>query len=128
LAELLPEKLIAATWEEYNSGTFLSVVEKAARVDDTNNEEAGQAFQSILRAMELAYFAKCLGHEVLPRTKVNILHGGLYKIARSAGYIGFTQRGFSEFLDDLCPCGLKSHGGAVKKLASRNRRFKLPAS
>jgi hypothetical protein len=59
------------------------------------------------------------GWEILRRPKVNILHRGLGEIAKAAGLGEQTNKGFAEFLDDLCPCGLQRHDEAVRKLKSR---------
>jgi len=55
----------------------------------------------------------------MPRPKVNILHRGLERIANVAGFGDLTEQGFTEFLDDICPCGLRSHREAVRKTRKR---------
>lgn len=124
LAELVPEERISAVWEEYNSGTFRDAITLAAQIDYKNIKKSWKLFKTITRAMEATYLAGFLGHEFLSKPKVNILHTGLDQIAKVAGLGGQTQAGFAEFLDDLCPCGLKSHKGAVRKLSKRSVRFR----
>jgi hypothetical protein len=58
------------------------------------------------------------------KAKGDILHRGLNEIAKAAGIEDQTEAGFAEFLDDLCPCGLKNHREAVRKLASRSTRMR----
>lgn len=124
LAELVPEAQISAVWEEYNSGTFKDAIRRAARINYDNTKKSWKLFKTITRAMEVSYLASFLGPEFLSKPKVNILHTGLNQIAKVAGLGGQTQTGFAEFLDDLCPCGLKSHKGAVRKLSKRSVRFR----
>jgi hypothetical protein len=124
LAALVPEAQISAVWEEYNSGTFKNAIKLAAEINYKNTKKSWKLFKTIIRAIEATYQARFLGHEFLSKPKVNILHTGLDQIAKTAGLEGQTQAGFVEFLDDLCPCGLKSHKGAVRKLSKRSARFR----
>ncbi len=124
LAELVPEKLVKIIWEEHHSGTFRDALRIAA--GGPEQEESWKAFQGIIRAMEIAYLVHFLGWEMLPRPKVSILHRGLDQIAKAAGLEGQTEEGFAEFLDDLCPCGIKRHKEAVRKLSSRSARIRRP--
>lgn len=126
LAELVREKLVKIIWEEHHSGTFRDALREAARVNYEELEKSWKAFQGIVRAMETAYMVDSLGLEMLPRPKVSILHRGLDRIARAAGLEGQTEGGFAEFLDDLCPCGIKRHKDAVRKLSSRSPRMRRP--
>jgi len=124
LADLVPEEQISAVWAEYNSGTFKDAIRRAAQINYSNTKKSWKLFKTITRAIEATYLASFLGHEFLSKPKVNILHTGLDQIAKTAGLEGQTQAGFVEFLDDLCPCGLKSHKGAVRKLSKRSARFR----
>jgi hypothetical protein len=85
-----------------------------------------KVFKAIIRAIETAYVIDYVSWQLLPRPKVNILHRGLNEIAKAAGIQDQTETGFAEFLDDLCPCGLKNHREAVRKLASRSTRMRRP--
>jgi hypothetical protein len=124
LVELVPEERISVLWEEYNSGTFKDAIRRAAQIDYKNTKKSWKLFKTITRAMEATYLAGFLGHEFLLRPKVNILHTGLQRIAKAAGLEDQTKEGFAQFLDDLCPCGLKSHEGAVRKLLERSARIR----
>jgi hypothetical protein len=72
------------------------------------------------------YLVDYMGLEILQHPKVNILHKGLNEVAKTAGLGDQTERGFAEFLDDLCPCGLKKHREAVRKMSSRSIRMRRP--
>jgi hypothetical protein len=124
LADLVPEEGIGAVWEEYNSGTFKDAIRRAAQIDYNNTKKSWKLFKTITRAIEATYLARFLGPEFLSKPKVSILHAGLDQIAKAAGLEGQTQAGFAEFLDDLCPCELKSHKGAVRQLSKRSARFR----
>jgi hypothetical protein len=124
LAELIPEISIKAVWEDYNIGSFREAIELAAKVD--NVKQSWKAFQTIIRAMETAYIGRFIGPEVLAKPKVNILHTGLDQIAQAAGLEMQTEKGFSGFLDDICPCGLNNHRGAIRKLLRRSSRIHRP--
>jgi hypothetical protein len=124
LADVVSELGIARTWEHQNSGTFGDALRKAAAINYGNVKQSWKVFKSITRAMETAYLSEFLGWEFLPRPKVNILHTGLNDIAIAAGLKDQTQEGFAEFLDDLCPCGITKHQGAVRQLSRRSARFR----
>ena len=119
LAELFPERLVKTVWEEQHSGTFKDAIKQAARIGH-DEKKSWKAFQGIIRAIETTYLASYISLELLRRPKVNILHRGLDRIARAAGLGDQTSEGFSEFLDDLCPCGLRRHAEALRKLSSRS--------
>ncbi len=125
LAELIPEKIVKAIWEDHHSGTFKEAIGRAARVVE-DERKSWKVFQGIIRAMETAYLVSYIGYELLPKPKVNILHRGLDRIAKAAGLGGQTEGGFAEFLDDLCPCGIRHHKEAVRKLSSRSPRIRRP--
>lgn len=124
LADLVPEEEVCAVWEEYNSGTFKDAIRRVAQIDYNNTKKSWKLLKTITRAIEATYLARFLGPEFLSMPKVNILHTGLDRIAKVAGLEDQTQTGFAGFLDDLCPCGLKSHKGAVRKLSKRSARFR----
>jgi hypothetical protein len=127
MADLVPEKFIKSIWEDHHSGTFRDALRQAAGFDHegqrTSWEESWKAFQGIMHAMKLAYLFEA---DELPRPKVNILHRRLDQIAKAAGLGGLTEEGFAEFLDNLCPCGLRRHKEAVRKLSSRSPRMRRP--
>jgi hypothetical protein len=125
LADLVPEKLIKTTWEEQNRGTYLDALKRAAVIDFKKHKESWKVFQGIVRATETAFLVNFLGHEVLPKPKVSILHRGLNQIARDVGLQGLTGSGFAELLDDLCPCEIRNHEGAVRKLWRRSPLIRL---
>jgi hypothetical protein len=126
LAELISERTVKAIWEENHSGRFVEAIAQAAAFDYENPNRSWKAFQSIIRAIESAYLVDYVSLELLQRPKVNILHKGLDEIAKAAGIGDQTEKGFAEFLDDLCPCGLKRHREAVRKLSSRSTRMRRP--
>ncbi len=125
LAELIPEKTVKAIWEQRHSGTFRNAIRRAAAVIEDEGK-SWKAFQGIIHAMEVAYLVSYIGDELSPKPKFSILHRGLDRIAKAAGLEGQTQEGFAEFLDDLCPCGIRSHKEAVRKLSSRSARMRRP--
>lgn len=122
LNELVPENRVASLWEERHSGSYRDALRQSADVDLRNTDKSWKAFRGILKALEAAYKVRYWGIESLPQPKINVAHAGLSRIARLVGLQGQTVAGFSEFLDDLCPCGLHDHTGAVRKLWGRVRR------
>ena len=122
LAELIPESLVRTIWEENHSGSLNAAIGKAAGFGCGPNEVSWKIFSQILRTIEISYNVNRFGADLLPNPKVNILHKGLERIAKAACLEDdLDERWFAEFLDDLCPCGLERHRGAVRKLWSRSR-------
>ena len=121
LAELIPEGLVRTIWDEHHSRSFDVAIEKAAGFGCKPNEVSWKIFSQILRTMQIAYNVSRFGDDLLPKPKISILHKGLEKIAGAADLGGQDEGGFAEFLDDLCPCGLKRHREAVRKLRSRSK-------
>jgi hypothetical protein len=124
LAELVPERLVKTIWEDNHNSSFESAIIRAAAVNYKDPRKSWKVFKGIMRAMEIAYLVDYWGWEILPRPKVNILHRGLDEIAKAAGLEAQTVEGFAEFLDDLCPCGLRPHKEAVRKLGSRFEKIR----
>jgi hypothetical protein len=127
LSDLLPGKTVRAIWEEYHAEDFDEVLRKAASIGSrtVSAKEGWKAFKAIERAMETTYLVTCYGDDFLSKPKNSILHRGLDKIARLAG-LHQTTVGFAEFLDDICPCGLKNHSEALRKMESRTPRMRRP--
>ena len=128
LPELISERTVKTIWEENHSGRFEDAIAQAAIADYKESDKRWKVFQGIIRAMEAAYLAEYWGLELLAKPKVNTLHKGLDEIAKAAGIEDQVEKGFAEFLDDLCPCGLKKHREAVRKLSSRSPRMRRPKS
>lgn len=126
LAELVSERLTKTIWEENNSGRFKDAIARATPKNYEEFEQSWKVFQGIIRAMEAAYRVTYWGMESLPKPKVKILHRGLNEIAKAAGIGDQNEVGFAEFLDDLCPCGLKSHREAVRKASKRSPQMRRP--
>jgi hypothetical protein len=120
IAQLAPEKLVKNIWENQHSGRFEDTVRSAGQMNYDNQEKPWKAFQGIIHAMESTYWVSFFGPEIMSMPKVNILHRRLKQIAIVAGLEGQTQ--YAEFLDDLCPCALKNHREAVRKMESRSER------
>jgi len=120
LADLAPERIVQRIWEDQHSGSFKDAVRLAAQLNSDNQEKPWKAFQGILHAMEGAYFVSFFGPEILPKPKINILHRGLKRFATAVGLESATQ--YAEFFDDLCPCGLKNHREAVRKMNERGKK------
>jgi hypothetical protein len=110
---------VRTIWEEYHSGSFKSAIEKAAGFGGVTNEVSSRIFSQILRAMEIAYNVSRFGTELLPKPKISILHRGLKQMAETVGIPYRDDEAFVDFLDDVCPCGLKRHKEAVRKLRGR---------
>jgi hypothetical protein len=125
LAELLPENLIEAMWEDQHNGIYRDALRQAASANSNNMKRGWKAFQGIVHAMEAAYLVRYWGIENLQTPRVNILHKGLNQIALQVGLRGLTATGFAEMLDDLCPCGLTDHRGAVRQMWRRSRSLRL---
>lgn len=128
LAELVPEKLVKTIWEDHHNSSFESAITRAADTSYDEPEKSWKVFKRIIRAIETAYLVEYWGWELLPRPKVNILHRGLDEIAKAAGLGEQTVEGFAQFLDDLCPCGLRRHKEAVRKSMSRSGEIRRPIS
>ena len=124
LAQLIQENVVKTVYEDHHADTLREAIRVAGEVQDW--KKSWRAFQGIIRAIEMAYVAHYFGEELLPKPKVSILHRGLARIAKASGLEGQTEEGFAEFLDDLCPCGLRSHREAVRKLRSRSARNRRP--
>jgi len=122
LADLAPERLVRRIWEDNHSGTLNDAIRAAGQMDFDNQEKPWRAFQGIMQAMEGAYWVSFFGPEILPKPKVSILHRGLKQIAIAVGLESAIQ--YAEFFDDLCPCGLKNHREAVRKMESRSGRYR----
>lgn len=99
---------------------------RAAPKSPKDIDKSWKVLQQILRAMEEAYRVRYWGLEFLAKPKANILHKGLDEIAKAAGLEDLTERGFAEFLDDLCPCGLRNHREAIRKLSRRSPQMRHP--
>jgi len=130
LSELIPEAIIKAIWEDNHAGTFVEALTEAANIGrgQVSVKKGWNTFQKIVRTIEHAYLLHCYGYDFLPKPKNSILHRGLDRIAKVAGLEGLTLSGFSEFLDDLCPCGLKNHKEAIRKMERRSPRTRRPRS
>ena len=126
LAELISERTVRAIWEENHSGRFEDAIMRAAPTSYEDVAKSWKVFQQIIRAMEAAYRVKYWGLEFLAKPKANILHKGLDEIAKAAGLEDLTERGFAEFLDDLCPCGVRNHREAIRKLSRRSPQMRRP--
>jgi hypothetical protein len=124
LAELIPEELVRAIWEEHHNGSLNAAIGKAAGLGCGQYEMSGKVFSQILKTMEIAYSVNRFGTDLLPRPKTNILHRGLQTIAKAAiSEDDLDEKWFSELLDYLCPCPLKRHREAVRKLQSRSKEI-----
>ena len=128
LWELISEEIVKAVWEDNHSGSFEQAIAQANPTDYTELRKSQKVFKGIIRAIETAYDLDYVSWQLLPRPKVNILRRRLNEIAKAAGIEDQKEVGFAEFLDDLCPCGLKNHREAVRKLASRSSRMRRPKS
>jgi len=126
LAELISEKLVKAIWEDNHSSRFEDAIMRAAPKSFEDLHKSWKVFQQIIRATEAAYRVNYWGMEFLAKPKANILHKGLDEIAKIAGLKDLTEKGFAEFLDDLCPCGLKNHREAIRKLSRRSAQVRRP--
>jgi hypothetical protein len=122
LAELIPDRLLEKIWSEHHSGSFTQALQKAAGFGCRPDDESGKIFSQILSTIEIAHNVQLFGYCVLPKPKINILHRGLEEVFALVGLDDQTAAGFAGFLDDLCPCGLKRHRDAVRKLRSRKKR------
>jgi hypothetical protein len=130
LSDLIPEKTVRIVWREYHAASFEQMLQKACSIGRGNVSlsDGWKAFKAIERAMEIAYLVTFYGDDFLTKPKNNILHRGLDRIAKMAGLRGQTRTGFAQFLDDLCPCGLKNHKEAVRKLEFRTPQMRRPRS
>ena len=126
LTELISEGIVKAVWEDNHSSRFEDAIMRAAPKRFEDADKSWKVFQQIIRAMETAYLAKYWGVEFLAKPKADIMHKSLDEIAKAAGLKDLTEKGFAEFLDDLCPCGLRNHGEAVRKLSGRSSQIRRP--
>jgi len=121
LADLAPERLVRRIWEDNHSGTLEDAVRAAGQMNFDNQEKPWKVFQGIMQAMEGAYWVSFFGPEILPKPKVSILHKGLNRIAMA---VRLERTQYPDFFDDLCPCGLKNHREALRKIESRSERYR----
>jgi hypothetical protein len=126
LWELISEKTVKAIWEDNHNRSFEEAIAQATPTHYDEVRKSQKVFKAIIRAIELAYVVDYVSWQLLPTPKVNILHKGLNEIAKAAGIKDQTEAGFAGFLDDLCPCGLKRHREAVRKLSGRSTRMRRP--
>lgn len=119
LAELIPEASVRRAWEDQHSGTFDDAVRVAGSVDGSERARA-KTLKGILNAIETAFWVDRYGPEILSRPKINILHKGLKRIAKVAG---LEKIHHAPFFNYMCPCGLRDHKEAVRKLEGRVRLF-----
>jgi hypothetical protein len=128
LSELIPERLVRAIWKDNHAASFDQALKEAANIGRSGIplKTSWKTFKKIVWTIEHAYLANCYGFDFLPRPKNSILHRGLDQIARAAGLEDQTTVGFAQFLDDLCPCGLKNHKEAARKMESRTPRMRRP--
>ena len=128
LTHLIPEKTVRIVWQDHHAETFDQALRKAGSIGrrGVSLKDGWKAFKAIERAMEIAYLVTFYGDDFLPKPKNSILHRGLDQIVRMAGLQDLTTAGFAEFLDDLCPCGLKSHKESVRKMESRTPEIRRP--
>jgi hypothetical protein len=125
-AELISERIVKNIWEENHNGSYENALTQAVPTGYKDLDKSWKVFQGIIKAIEATYLVEYGALEFLAMPKVNILHKRLREIAKAAGIGGQTQKGFAEFLDDLCPCGLNNHREAVRKLFSRSTRMRRP--
>jgi hypothetical protein len=126
LWQLISQGTVRNIWEDSHSGSFEQAIARATPTIHSEHQKSWKVFKGIVRAIETAYLVDYFGWELLPKPKVNILHKGLNEIAKAAGIGDQHEKGFAEFLDDLCPCGLKKHREAVRKGSSRSTRMRRP--
>jgi hypothetical protein len=121
LEQLVPSELVKMIWEDHHAGAFETAIVRAASTTYDAPQKSWKAFKGIMHAIQMAYNYHYWGWETLPMPKVNILHKGLDEIANAAGLEDLTNEGFANFLDRLCPCGLRDHRGAVRQMRRRSR-------
>jgi hypothetical protein len=131
LRDLLPDETMERLWVDHHSETFQDGIRAATpgkfESSEQWNEEirrSWKAFQKLLHIMKQTWLLEYMGWEFLRRPKVNILHIGLHDISKAAGLGDQNREGFAEFLDDLCPCGLKSHNEALRALGKRSANIR----
>lgn len=114
-AELIDERVLAAVYEDQNTGSYKDALKKAAKLSDGGF----RTFHKLLRAFEAAYLVCYSGDHATPKPKVNFLHRRLLEITELEILQGLTLSGLVGFFNDMCPCGKKHRVDAIRKLKSR---------
>ena len=115
-SDLVSDEDVKFIFEDHNSGSYEDAL---VAVWEGQGKKSWTALRKILRAIENAYLLRYGGPEFLPAPRVHFLHRRLLEIADLAGLRDLTPAGIAEFLDDVCPCGKKHTGEAIRKLRKR---------
>jgi len=79
------------------------------------------AWRKIVKCLTPAYPIKFGVNDLMPKTRVHLLHRKLLEIAKSLEP-DLSKEGLVEFLDDICPCGKKHEAEAIWKLGRRIKK------
>jgi hypothetical protein len=119
LADLINEKTVMGVYEEQNEGSYEDALRQAALGFGGGH----RAWQKIRRAIDWAYQIDYLGLEATPKPRLQFLHRHLLEVAELVEIDDLKHEGIAEFLDDICPCGVKQHNpDAIRKLRARKER------
>lgn len=115
LSDLVDEKLVKIVFEQQNTDSY----ERALWLAAFGGKRRNLAWRKISLAVNAAYLIKVDGLHAIPRPRVDYLHRELLKMAEQLKISKLTHAGIAEFLDDICPCGIKHRPGTVRKLRNR---------
>ena len=115
LSELVQERTIKAVYEQQNDGSY----EDALKLAASGERKGSIAWRKILHAVNAAYLIHSYGDEFIPTPRVQFLHRSLLKVSEEVGMNDQTHEGIVEFLDDLCPCGVRHEPETIRKLRKR---------
>ena len=116
--DLVDESEIETVFEQQNEESYKNALKLAM----SGGRRGELIWRKILLAVDHAHFIKLHGPQVIPKPRIQFLHRELLKMTEPLGINDLTHEGIAEFLDDMCPCGIKHKSGTIRKL--RNPRSK----
>jgi len=116
-ADLLSEERMKFIYEHQHNESYEDAVALAGKW----GRDSSRAFHKLIRVAQVDYGATMSGLDEMPKPKVHLLHRELLDIAVKLTEDDFTNAGFEEFFEDICPCKRKHNAEAIRKLRKRTR-------
>lgn len=119
LSELVHENYVKFAYENQNMDSY----QDALRIAASSDKLAGRAFRKIHNAVKTAYLMQHFSEDLAPRPKGQYLHRNLVEVCDLVEDLNnMTHEEMTEFVSDICPCGMEHKVEAIRKL--RNRRVR----
>jgi|GEM_PF-5079691 len=116
LSDILNEKRLRRVFEQQNTESF----PQALRIAKSFRPDSFAMFRKIMNAIESALQIEMYGIEAIPKPRIHFLHRELLEIADIAGISDLHSEGFTEFFNDMCPCGKSHKADTIRKLRNRH--------